>query len=42
VSAAPNVPGLVRPTRKSQRMAAKVFVMINAIETRRNKGGKKM
>jgi len=41
VSAPPNVPGLVRPTRKSKRHAEKALVMVNAVETRRNKGGKK-
>ena len=41
MSAAPNVPGLVRPTRKSKRQAEKVLVTVNAVETRRNKGGKK-
>jgi len=41
VSAAPNVPGLVRPTRKSKRQAERVLVTVNAVETRRNKGGKK-
>jgi len=41
VSAAPNVPGLVRLTRKSKRQAEKVLVMVNAVETRRNEGGKK-
>jgi len=41
VSAAPNVPRLVRPTRKSKRQAEKVLVTVNAVETRRNKGGKK-
>jgi len=41
VTATPNVPGLVRPTRKSKRQAQKVLVMVNAVETRRNKGGKK-
>ena len=41
VCAAPNVPGLVRPTRKSKRQAEKVLVTVNAVETRRNKGGKK-
>jgi len=40
-SAAPNVPGLIRPTRKSKRHAEMVFVTINAIETRRKKGVKK-
>jgi len=41
VSAAPNVPGLVQPTRKSKRKAEKLLVTVNAAETRRNKGGKK-
>jgi hypothetical protein len=41
VRAAPNVPGLVRPTRKSKRQAEKVLITVNAAETRRNKGGKK-
>jgi len=41
VSAGPNVPRLVRPTRKSKRQAEKVLVTVNAVETRRNKGGKK-
>jgi hypothetical protein len=41
VSAAPNVPGLVRPTRKSKRQAEKLLVTVNAVETQRNKGGKK-
>jgi hypothetical protein len=41
VSAAPNVPGLVRPTRKSKRLAETVLMTVNAIETRRNEAGKK-
>ena len=41
VSAAPNVPGLVRPTRKSKRQAEKVLVTVSAAETWRNKGQKK-
>jgi len=41
VSAAPNVPGLVRPTWKSKRPADMVLVTVNAVEMRRNKGGKK-
>ena len=41
VSAAPNVPGLVGPTWKSKRQDEKVLVKVNAVETRRNKGGKK-
>jgi len=39
--AVPNVPGLVRLTRKSKRKAEKLLVMVNAVETRSNKGGKK-
>jgi len=41
VSATPNVPGLVQPIPKSKRLAEKVLVTVNAIETRRNKGVKK-
>jgi len=41
VSATPNVPRLVRPTRKSKRQAEKVLVTVNAVEMRRSKGGKK-
>jgi len=41
VSAAPNVPGLVRPTCKSKRQAEMVLVTVNAVETQRYKGGKK-
>jgi len=41
VSAAPNVPRLIRPTPKSKRQAQKVFVGVNAIDMRRNKGVKK-
>jgi len=41
VSASPNVPGFVRPTRKLKRQAEKVLVTVNAVETRRNKAGKK-
>jgi len=40
VSATPNVPGLIRPTRKSKRQAEKVLMTVSAIETRRNKGVK--
>jgi len=36
-----NVPGLIWPTWKSKRKAEKALVMVNAIETRRNKGVKK-
>jgi len=35
-----NVPGLVRATQKSKTQAEKVLVTVNAVETRRNKGGK--
>jgi hypothetical protein len=41
LSAAPNVRGLVQPTRKSERQAAKVLVTVNAVETQRKKGRKK-
>jgi len=40
LSAAPNVPGLIRPTRKSKRQAETVLMMVSAIETWRNKGVK--
>jgi len=40
VSATPNVAGLVQPTQKSKRQADKVIMTVNAVETRRNKGGK--
>jgi len=40
VSATPNVPGLIRRTRKSKRQAELVLLTVNAIETRRNKGVK--
>ena len=41
VSAAPNVPRLVPPTRKSKRQAEKMLLTVNEVETQRNKGGKK-
>jgi hypothetical protein len=41
MSAAPNVPRLIRPTRKSKRHAETVLVTVDTIETRRNKGVKK-
>ena len=41
VSTELNVPGLVRPTRKSKRQAEQVLVTVNAVETQRNNGGKK-
>jgi len=40
VSAVSNLTGLVWPTQKSKRQAEKVFVTVNAVETRRNIGGK--
>ena len=42
MSAAPNVPGLIRPTRKSRRQAENVLMTVNVIEKRRNMGVKKM
>jgi len=39
-SATRNVPGLIRPTRKSKRRPEKVLMKVNGIETRRNKGVK--
>jgi len=33
VSAAPNIPGLIRPTWKSKRQAEQVIVTVSAIET---------
>jgi len=41
LSAAPNVPRVIRPTRMSKRQAEEVLVTVNAIETRRNNGVKK-
>ena len=41
VSAAPNLPGLVRLTQMSKRQAEKVLVTVNAVQTRRNEGRKK-
>ena len=38
VSAMPIVPRLVPPTQKSKRQAEKLLLMVNTIETRRNKG----
>jgi hypothetical protein len=42
VSAASNVPRLIRPKWKSTKQAEKVLVTVNAIEMRRSKGEKKM
>ena len=41
VSATPIVAVLIQPMRKSKGEADKVLVMVNAIETKRNKGVKK-
>jgi hypothetical protein len=41
VFAAPNVPGLVRPTRKSKTQSEMDLVTVNAVEMRINRGGKK-
>jgi len=40
VSAAPNVPGLIRPTCRSNRKTEKVLMTVNATEPRSNKGHK--
>jgi len=40
VNAAPNVPGLIRPTRKSKRQAEMVLITVDAIATRRYMGVK--
>jgi len=42
VSAAPLVPGLIRPTRRSMTCAEMVLMMVNTMETRRNKWNKKI
>jgi len=42
VSAAPNVPGLIRPKRQSKKKVEKALLAVNIMETRRNKGVKKM
>jgi len=41
VSAEPNIPGLMWPTRKSKSQAETVLMTLNAIEMRRNQGVKK-
>jgi hypothetical protein len=38
VSAAPNVPGLIWPIRQSKKKVEKSLVMVNIMETRRNRG----
>jgi hypothetical protein len=37
VSAAPNVPGLIRPIRHSKKNVEKALLMVNMMEMRRNK-----
>jgi len=41
VSAAPNVPGFIRPTPRSKQQIWKVLMTVNKMEMRRNKGIKK-
>jgi len=41
VSAAPNVPGLIRPILRSKKKVEKALLTVNIMETRRNKGIKK-
>ena len=41
VIAAPNVPSLIRPIRPSQKKVEQTLMMVNIMETRRNKGIKK-
>jgi len=41
VSAAPNVPALIRPIRRSQKQVEKALMTVNIMEIRRNKGIKK-
>jgi len=41
LSITPTAPGFNWPTWKSKIQTEKVFMMVNAIETRRNKGAKK-
>jgi hypothetical protein len=38
VSAAPNVPGLIRPIPQSKKKVEKALVTVNTMETRRSKG----
>jgi hypothetical protein len=38
VSAAPNVPGLIRPIGRSKLKVEKALLMVNIMEMRRNKG----
>ena len=41
VGAAPNVPRLIWPIRRSKEKAEKTLMRVNIMETRRNKGIKK-
>jgi hypothetical protein len=41
VSAAPNVPRLIRPIQQSKMKVEKMLLTVNIMETRRNKGIKK-
>jgi hypothetical protein len=41
VSAAPNVPGLIRPIQQSMKKVEKPLVTVNIMETQRNKENKK-
>jgi len=42
VSAAPNVPGLIRPILRSKKKVEKALLTVNIMEMRRNKGIKKI
>jgi hypothetical protein len=42
VGAAPTVPGLIWPTLKSMKQAEEGLATLSTMETRRNKGNKKM
>jgi len=41
VSAAPNVPELIRPTLRSMKQAKNGLITVSAMQTRRNNGNKK-
>jgi hypothetical protein len=38
VSAAPNIPGLIRPIRQSKKKGGMAVLTVNIMETSRNKG----
>ena len=42
MSAAPNVPGPIRPVRQSRKKVEKVLMTVNIMEMRTNTGIKKM